>query len=121
MEGIRKNQVLFFAAGAIALALALSLLGFAQQAHATDYAAGSLSVQAASSTKAKGTIAPGVKVTKTFKMPKKGYVTFSVKVPRGVGTTAVRIDSNDIRYASDIVLNGGTPGGSGKYTSGCRR
>ena len=103
--------------GIIALALALGMLAFAQQAHAADYTAGSLDVQASSSTSAKGNIAPGTKVVKTFKMPKKGYVTFSVKVPKGVGTTAVRIDANDIRYASDIVLNGGTPGGSGKYAS----
>lgn len=108
----------FIAAGILAILLAFSVFGFAQQAEAAEYAAGSAKVQAnASSSKkvVKGTLKSGSKITKTFVMPSDGYVTFTVRIPKGLGSTALRIDYKGIRYVSTNISNGSL--GSGKFTS----
>lgn len=118
MEATRKFA-LVSVAWMIVIALAGGLFGFVQHAQAADLAAGSLGPQATSSNSkvVSGTIKSGGKVTKTFTMPKKGYVTFTVRVPKGLGTTSIKIDSRDIRYVETSVNNGNMPGGPDKYVS----
>ena len=113
------KRTLSIAMGALVLVLAFGLFGFAQQAQAANYTAGTIKAQStatASKKVVKGTINSGKKVTKTFTMPEEGYVTFTVNVPKGLGTTAVRIDYHSIRFVSTDILNGSI--GDGKFTSG---
>ena len=124
-----KGRTLSVAMIAIALMLAFGLFGFVRQAQAEGYAAGSVDGQgvvatqatskSAASTKVlrNGSIKNGQKVTRTFTMPKKGYVTFNVKISKGVYDTFLRIDSGDIRYVETIVNSSTITGGDGTYTS----
>ena len=119
MREITTKNMLKIAMGALVLALMFGLFGFAHQAQAAEYTAGSLKAQSttASSKKVvKGKINSGSKVVKSFTMPEEGYVTFTVRIPKGLGSTALRIDHHSMRYVSANVVNGSM--GKGEFKSG---
>ena len=129
---------------AIAFAAAVCLLGLAPQAHADELSSSALDVQALpgagvafeaqaasgegaalqlqatakSQVVKRGTLKSGTRETETFIVPKTGYISFAVKLSKGVYNTALRIDMGDVRYVDATVNNSTITGGDGIYRTG---
>ncbi len=98
--------------------LMFGMCGFVGTAQAVEFAATPIATQADSGGASfSGTLKPGATVTKTFTMPKKGYVVFKVALPQGIGFTRLRVESVGTTYLDTQVANGGTYGASGSYTT----